>query len=225
MIPSDEPASTGAPDWLLTYGDLMSLLLTFFVMLASMSELKSAHRVVQAVEAMNSQFGPQREERTGAVRLRGAKVDAPLGTDPTVRGVRTGRHVMIGGMVVFEESSAVLDDVEIEKLKLITKQFVGKGQKIEIRGHTTKRPLPDDSPYADHWELAYARCREVQRLLEADGIEPGRTRMSVAASNEPTYTGDDPLRRRENSRVEVFLLNEFNSDYENAAAADADAPR
>ena len=62
-------------------------------------------------------------------------------------------------------------------------------------------------------------------MLEADGIEPGRTRMSVAASNEPTYTGDDPLRRRENSRVEVFLLNEFNSDYENAAATDADAPR
>ncbi|MBL9081490.1 MAG: OmpA family protein [Planctomycetales bacterium] len=218
MIPPEE-APRGAPDWLLTYADMVTLLLAFFVLLVSMSELRSENRVVQAVEAMNNQFGHDRDHQPGSLRLRGSKVNAPLGTDPTVRGVRTGRHAMVGGMVLFDEASAALDEVESDRLKLIAQQFVGKAQKIEVRGHTTKRPLDDDTTFADHWDLAYARCREVLRKLTELGIEPGRIRMSVAADSEPSYTGDDPLRRRENSRVEVFLLNEFNSDYENAASA------
>jgi len=225
MLPHDEPPVAGAPDWLLTYGDLMSLLLTFFVMLVSMSELKSEPRVVQAVEAMNEQFGKERRDEPGLHRPRGAKMEAPLGTAARIEGVRTGRHAMIGGSVMFDEDTAELRDDQVEKLQFVCQQFLGKAQKIEIRGHTTRRPLPDDSPYRDHWDLAYARCRKAFEIAVAAGVEPGRIRLSVAGANEPSVVvGDDPLRRRENARVEAFLLNEFAEDYENAAAAAAARP-
>lgn len=207
-----EDPPPGVPDWLVTFGDMMSLLLTFFIMLVSMSELKSESRVASAVEAMKKQFGRDREPNPGASRLRGAKVDAPVGPNPQVQGIRPGKHIMVGGSVLFEENVVKPTDEELTKLRLIIEQFQGKLQKIEIRGHTSRRPLPKDSPFADHWDLAYARCREVQKVLVDAGIDPKRLRLAVAGPNEPSYTGDEVARRKVNSRVEAFLLNEYSSD-------------
>ena len=45
----------GAPEWMVTFGDLMSLLLTFFVLLFSISEIKS-EKIFDVVVAFRSQF-------------------------------------------------------------------------------------------------------------------------------------------------------------------------
>lgn len=219
-----EDPPPGVPDWLVTFGDMMSLLLTFFIMLVSMSELKSESRVASAVEAMKKQFGRDREPNPGASRLRGAKIEAPVGPNPQVQGVRPGKHVLVGGSVLFEENVGKPTDEELTKLRLIVDQFQGKLQKIEIRGHTSRRPLPKDSPFADHWDLAYARCREVQKVLVDAGIDPKRLRISVAGPNEPSYTGDDVARRKANSRVEAFLLNEYSSDNDHTGSSGSVSP-
>ena len=39
MLIEEEP-SAGVPEWVVTFGDMMSLLLTFFIMLVSMSEIR-----------------------------------------------------------------------------------------------------------------------------------------------------------------------------------------
>ncbi|MCE9607551.1 MAG: OmpA family protein [Planctomycetia bacterium] len=213
----DPPASL--PDWFVTYGDMMSLLLTFFIMLVSMSELKTDSRVLSAVDALQKQFGNDKENVPGAARQRGAKVEAPLGPNALVQGLRPGRQVMAGGTILFDENVVAPTDDEVAKLRLIAEQFQGKAQMIEIRGHTSRRPLPKDSQLTDHWDLAFARCREVQTRLEGMGIDPKRIRLSLSAGNEPVYSGDDYLRRKANSRVEAFLLNEYASDYENADGA------
>ncbi|MFN0196532.1 MAG: flagellar motor protein MotB, partial [Planctomycetaceae bacterium] len=40
MATPEDDAPAGAPEWVVTYGDMMSLLLTFYIMLVSMSEMK-----------------------------------------------------------------------------------------------------------------------------------------------------------------------------------------
>ena len=40
MSQPEEDSVPGVPEWVVTYGDMMSLLLTFFIMLVSMSQLK-----------------------------------------------------------------------------------------------------------------------------------------------------------------------------------------
>lgn len=207
-----EDPPPGVPEWLVTFGDMMSLLLTFFIMLVSMSEMKSESRVASAVEAMKKQFGRDREPQPGASRLRGAKVEAPVGPNPQVQGVRPGKHVMVGGSVLFDEHADVPTPDELTRLKLIADQFQGKLQRIEIRGHTSRRPLPKDSKFSDHFDLAYARCREVQRLLVEMGLDAKRMRLTVAGPNEPSYTGDDVQLRKQNSRVEAYLLNEYSNE-------------
>ncbi len=72
---SDEPVEAkeevkeGAPAWVVTFGDLMSLLLCFFVLLLSFSETdKAMYR--QVAGSMEKAFGVQRKERV---------MDSPMG--------------------------------------------------------------------------------------------------------------------------------------------------
>jgi chemotaxis protein MotB len=51
-----DPPRGGAPDWTLTYGDLMSLLLTFFVMLVSMSEMKNTDKYRGVADSLHQKF-------------------------------------------------------------------------------------------------------------------------------------------------------------------------
>jgi chemotaxis protein MotB len=203
-LTADDPPPP-APEWMLTYGDLMSLLLTFFIMLVAMSDWRSEGRVLQAVEALQRRFG---NDASPAGR-EAAPLVGPIGSRPWLRPSGPGRTTSLGGSVLFAEDSAELSPTERQQLRALAERLQGKGQRIEIRGHTTRRPLPPGGVYADHWELAFARCREVQRLLIEAGIAPHRLRLSVAGGNEPAYQGDDPLGNRENSRVEAFLLDEF----------------
>ena len=47
----------GAPLWMVTYGDMVTLLLTFFVMLLAMSEVKKDDRFVDFMQAIREAFG------------------------------------------------------------------------------------------------------------------------------------------------------------------------
>lgn len=210
----NEAPPSGSPEWLLTFGDLMSLLLTFFVLLVSMSELKSENRVLEAVDSMNKQFG--RDHDPNAPTTDG-KPGTPRTGRPHIRALGAERMPVFGDSIVFGEDSIVVTDEEKLALRRLGEQIQGKLQKIEIRGHTTRRPLPAGSPYADHWELAYARAREVMRLLVEQGIDPRRLRISVSGGNEPAYQGDDAREIRANSRVDLFLLNEFSGDDEKSS--------
>src|SRR5262245_53204343 len=53
-----EDPPPGAPEWAVTYGDMMSLILTFFIMLVAMSELKKNDKFQGVADALEQQFGP-----------------------------------------------------------------------------------------------------------------------------------------------------------------------
>ncbi len=54
---NDEPDVIGIPEWVVTFGDMMSLLLTFFIMLVSLSEIKEEETYQALVDSMQRQFG------------------------------------------------------------------------------------------------------------------------------------------------------------------------
>jgi chemotaxis protein MotB len=56
-LPEDDPPP-GVPVWVVSYGDMMSLLLTFFIMLVSMAETKKDGKVRAALDALEQRFGP-----------------------------------------------------------------------------------------------------------------------------------------------------------------------
>jgi chemotaxis protein MotB len=132
------------------------------------------------------------------------------GDDPfRARGPRPGDNMLVAGRIYFDEFSAEPQETQVPKLRRAVDELAGKIQKVEIRGHTSPRAFPANSPYHDHWELAFDRCRKVKDFLVASGIDPQRIRLSVAADNEPAEVIDDTLSAERNSRVEIRWLNEY----------------
>jgi chemotaxis protein MotB len=56
----EESDEIGIPEWVVTFGDMMSLLLTFFIMLVSLSEIKEEETYQALVDSMQQQFGYQK---------------------------------------------------------------------------------------------------------------------------------------------------------------------
>ncbi len=239
--PDDDDQPGGVAEWVVTFGDMMSLLLTFFIMLVSMSEIREEERYRLMVEALRKRFGHETSvvsmipgptsprsspvEKLAAMgRARrvdtmqgGDRVRAPVGEHPRVRTIRSADQQTLGCEIVFPEGHWELSEANRRILRAAAQEIGGKPQKIEVRGHTSARPLPEDSPFRNHWDLAYARCVATMDYLVTLGIDPRRLRISVAADTEPKHIGPDPLLRRQNPRVEVFLLDELVEDLEGTA--------
>ncbi len=229
----EEDPPIGIPEWVVTFGDMMSLLLTFFIMLVSMSEMKQDEKYQAVASSIEKQFGHDRSTESvspgkhtpkeSALRVLstmgrakkldthkgGAPTQAPVGDNERVRIVRPGGNTAIGTVVFFEDGELELNDDAKTSLDEQVKLLSGKPQKIEVRGHTSQQLASQGAIPLDAMDLGYRRCRNVMLYLtEKHGIPSERIRLSTAGSGEPMYLSSDPDKTRLNPRVEVFLLEE-----------------
>ena len=119
----------------------------------------------------------------------------------------TGRNLP-ALIVNFDEASADLPETAQKRLKDLLPALVGKRHKIELRAHSTRRPLPKGCKYRDHWQLCYERSQAAMRFLVLNGIEAERVRLSQSAAYEPLTSRLESAWQDENNCVEVFLLME-----------------
>jgi len=66
----EEDDAPGVPEWVVTYGDMMSLLLTFFIMLVSLSEIVNDEKYRSILESIQKYTG----YRTGPVFSSGENI-------------------------------------------------------------------------------------------------------------------------------------------------------
>lgn len=231
---ADDPPA-GVPEWIVTYGDMMSLLLTFFIMLVSLSEVKGDSKYRAVIESIMRQLGynagplspagdfyPQNalveklkslgahtnsERGTGGVRTPG-----PDGTDLRVFRSRDGTSISVGGPLIFQPHDAAIAPEIDEILRSVALKLAGKPNKIDVRGHTSPAALPADSPFHDLFELSYERARKVVETLHRYGIERERMRISAAADNEPLPPSADK-HAVQFDRVEIFVLDTYVKDF------------
>lgn len=224
--------------WIVTYGDMMSLLLCFFVMLAALANFDDRDKMfMAAMESIRKAFGASGQSGYFPDRLIDFKSfmvkfetmyipnmnknyghsDEP-GIDGKyyrVKKVRDGMELTVGGPIAFGRFSAELEPPMEELLARLSKELRGKNNKLEIRGHSTNEPLPLESEFRDGLDLGYARGRAVADRLVELGIDPRAIRVSTAGPYEPilkqTYNDD---RRNANRRVEIVVTQALISDYE-----------
>ena len=237
MAVEEEDSGGDIPEWVVTFGDMMSLLLTFFIMLVSLSEIKEEEKYQALVESVKKQFGHDTSAFSvipGKIRPRnsalknlatmgraqrkdimkgGAKVDAPIGDHERVVVIRPGTKTAIGTVIYFEQGKWELNEEQKEVLRRQADVIQGKPQKIELRGHTSRKPVSGDAELRDNWDLAFERCRQTFLYLTKEmSIAEERIRISVAAANEPVHIGTDLTELKKNPRVELFLLDEIVSN-------------
>lgn len=233
----------GAPEWMVTYGDMMTLLLCFFILLAAFSELKKPDKYQDVIQAVKEAFGyrggigvmsaekpPDNSivRRLEATRLRGQKqpqrsrADDPgiVGEHASVKQVREGLQFTVGGRVSFDPGEARLKPLAKRALtEFVAERIRGQNNKIDIRGHAANNDLPPGSRFENLWDLSYARAMAVRRhLIDEAGIRPQRLRV-VACSNH------EPLRGRAyeeeqaavNRRIEIIQTEALIEDFEDQA--------
>jgi chemotaxis protein MotB len=231
----EDDGGGGVPEWVVTFGDMMSLLLTFFIMLVSMSEVKQHEKYQAMVDSMRRRFGhdaaivslvPGSAKPRNSVFAKlatmgrasrfnimkgGDKVQAPVGDYPRVQIIRPGDKTAVGAVIHFAPGSSDLSAEGRDVLDQAVLQLEGKPQIIEVRGHTSRRPA--SASQEDNWQMAYRRSENVMRyLVDAKGIDARRIRLAVAGANEPLHQGAERQQLERNDRVEVFLLDEIVED-------------
>jgi chemotaxis protein MotB len=226
------------PMWLATYGDLVTNMLVFFVLLVSMSEIKQDDKFEAFMEAMRETFGylgglevlptdqpfdPKNVDLQQLLMIPIQPRDWSEAPDPGVRGkqhtvtdIRRGEKFAVGGKYPFAELSAELQPELATSLDEYASKLRGMRNQIEVRGHCSRKPV-DGTPYADHMELSLARARTVAAALIARGVEPERIVVVGAGTNEPVNTeAYAAAERYENDRVEVYqvdrMIEEFDAD-------------
>jgi len=232
----EDDGPPGVPEWVVTYGDMMSLLLTFFIMLVSLSEIVNEEKYRAILESIQSYTG----YRTGPIsppgkyfpmnsmveqmsmlgaytdspdRGRGGiKTKAPEGKDVRIYRFREGVPVQVGKTLYYDQIQIDLKPEQKEELDQMIPELAGKPNKIEVRSHTSVEPLPAGAPVHDKLVLTYQRGRQAMLYLIQKGIEPKRIRITAASDNEPPLqTGDEKTQRMD--RLNVLLLDAFVDDY------------
>lgn len=233
----------GGGAWKVAYADFVTAMMAFFMVMwlvGQKEDLKEAvaHHFNHPFEA----FPPeeQDEDATGAGGPRNGKSGKkhtgfahrqsltksptdPEAKKPRMLTMREGQRTGVGTLIFFAHGSDKIDSEAEERLKLLLPRILGKPQKIEIRGHASRKPLPAASEFDDTWHLSYARALATMKYLEDEGISYDRMRLSQGGVFEPyTTTVKEEQKYDTNDRVEILMLSEFAQDLVGTAAERAE---
>ncbi len=228
----------GIPEWVVTFGDMMSLLLTFFILIVSFSELKRPHEYQRVVTAVKEAFGysggvgvlptddpPLRsmiktleevaQQQSSKNRLSESPVEAVEGKHTKVKKVHEGLKFTIGGALSFEPESAVLLESAKPELRKVARLLRGRNNKIAIRGHAASKVLSPRSRHTDLTDLAYARAKAVYTfLVEEGGLDPIGLIVESRGDTEPlTPRVTSPEDQATNRRVEIIMTEAMVDDF------------
>jgi len=223
---SEDEGGGGAPAWMVTYGDMMTLLLTFFVLLLSfstvheeefrkaMASLQGALGVLQAQRAVIrlpkaipevSRPGPSVQDvatrMARYIKVRG------LSQKMRVRRVAGGFKITMQNPALFELGKAELTADAQQILTDIGSILRDLSDfNIEVEGHTDNLPIHTEE-FPSNLELSIGRSLTVANFfIDKHGFD--RSRISVAGfgENKPVASNDTAAGRAQNRRVEINVL-------------------
>ena len=207
----------GAPDWMVSYGDMMSLLLTFFIMLFAISSLDTSKADTVAI-VMQDTFGTSRnlyvpipgkewERETGPQKNRSQTVNTIQAGNPTKASipVHVPREKITTGVVVFDADSDTLTNEATQILQDVYNRVKGSPLMIELRGYTG---LYEKGANRDSMDLGYARSHKVWEYLVNQGVDSTRILITSMGSNRGSNFTTSPQAGGSNAYVEILLISE-----------------
>lgn len=194
--------------WVITYIDVITLLLTMFVMLLAYSSqnqygfeavqdsLKGeVSRPLEAKTQSEKQIIKQKLEQFSA-RLK----QKQLAEDISYHFEQGKLVLQFGEKILFPSGEAALSEVGHSILAQVLPILSGSDNSIVIEGHTDNIPISNDV-FASNWELSSARAATVVRYLVSHNIEPVRLSAVGFADTRPIGDNATEIGRAKNRRV------------------------
>lgn len=224
-----EEASGGAPEWLTTYSDMVTLLLCFFVLLFSFSSV-DAEKFKSIMRSFQGGAGVLSGGNTIDIPLNPIEDDLDVDSElhqlmgyleEYIESLGLGESIIIQpeerGIVIrfmdnifFDSGSAVIKQEAFEILKSVAEllnreEFINK--QIKVEGHTDSDPIVKMSKFPTNWELSATRATNVLRyLVEVEAIDGGRISSSGYSFYRGIAPNDTPENKAKNRRVDIVIL-------------------
>ncbi|MDB5071197.1 MAG: OmpA/MotB domain protein [Candidatus Eremiobacteraeota bacterium] len=220
--------SAGMMRWLLTYADMITLLLALFIILFAISNIsavkfnKLAHAISGGFDGTSAINNPPdgglksiqhgRAENANLLAVK-AQLDKYIAQRRLQSKVQT--RIDKQGLVItllsdktyYDSGSADLRPEYKQLLDVVAAQLRSVRNDVRVEGSTDNVPIATYA-YPTNWELSAARATGVTRyLVEHAKIVP--TRISFAGYGEfhPKFANDSDAHRQQNRRVDIVILN------------------
>jgi chemotaxis protein MotB len=220
--------SAGMMRWLLTYADIITLLLAMFIILFAISNVSRVkfQRLATAISGgfnssdsannppnggvTGNEHGRTDEANMGSVKAQIDKYIARQNLENKVQ-TRIDRQglviTLLSDKAYYDSGSADLRPETKQLLDVIGAQLRGVRNEVRVEGNTDSIPIAT-AAYPTNWELSAARATGVTRhLVEHDKIVPTRISFAGYGQFRPKFLNDTDAHRQQNRRVDIVILN------------------
>jgi len=196
-------------EWIFTYGDLVTLLLCFFILLFSMcrTDVEKSKQISDSIKSMppGSPFifnGQSSNLDKASKDLE--QLEVP--DDVSISASKKGVEVSFSKTVAFDQGSTKLSEkAQVTLIKMLP--IIGQLQNIiEISGHTDESD--SNKRYPSNWELSVARASVIASFLESNKIPTDRIQVAGYGDSRPRFNPDTAYKRNLNRRVQILLMPE-----------------
>jgi chemotaxis protein MotB len=213
-----------AQRWLLTYADLITLLLAFFIVMYSMSRVDAEkfglmsdafNGVLKGDEAI---LAADQLDPTGSGSLIGAElrvlkqqIEAKIKAeqlDDQIGAIQDERGLVIRVMesAAFDAGSADLKPQMYSILNLLAEHLQAMDYHLRVEGHTDTSPI-QTAQFPSNWELSTARATRVVRyIVEVQKLDPKRISALGYGEFRPIASNEDEVGRARNRRVDFIVF-------------------
>lgn len=232
MIKKEEEHEGSSERWLLTYSDLITLLMIFFVIMYASSRvdankyksISNSFRITFGGEASivdggeGTSVGVNNEES----KLQNIKKDldkylneSKLTENVTTKIEERGLVVSINDTVFFESGEADIKEDVLKKIIQIGNILKQQENYIRIEGNTDNKPI-HNYKFQSNWQLSSVRAANVvQLLVEKCGFPPQKLSSVGYGEYRPIANNENEEGRIKNRRVDIVIMNSKFNKVEN----------
>lgn len=206
--------------YLITYADLITLLLGLFILLYTASNLD-----IQKYEKMLNAFGnvfgtevtkikidaiPEKVISTPLDKLKNdiTQLIAENDYSKSIRMQENERGITIHILedIVFPSGSAELKSTSKLVLKRVADIIKKLPNDIRVEGHTDNVPI-NSSAFPSNWHLSVARAlNTAYYLIKEEGVNPDKVSIVGYAEYKPIESNETPYGRASNRRVDIVII-------------------
>ncbi len=202
FAPVPPSTSTSGGAWMVTFTDLVSLMLTFFVMLFAMSDIK-VDKWDHMIDALSMSLNPEQKKvsvprtskynisttfRRRAVNLDylAAVIKETVERDPLLRESRVIRMeeslvLALPSDQMFKPGKAILTEGARDAVVQMASVLRNVSNAMNVIGHSDRTP-PEGGRFASNWELSIARAAAVGNILRRVGYDDEITVLGYSDS-------------------------------------------
>ncbi len=222
---SDNETRKWPPLWIVTFSDMLMLLLTFFIFFYSVTTLNKLPDILKYLQEEADVIIPI-DRREFPVPQKVALVDkeylkrekdvfesfrkflkeSGLAKDIKIRATGKEIKITIATPILFDTGDAKLKPRALPLLEKLSELFKNNDNYIRVEGHTDNMPINTEK-YPSNWELSSARAISViKAFVNNFMITPTRFEALGYGEYKPAAKNDTKAGRARNRRVEIKII-------------------